>query len=79
MKEFTGKLLAKAQDSLEAAEILLANGKTEIATGRAYYAMFYVAEAMKKNFGSANMAMSMPPMVSILPKQKSSTPNTIAG
>ena len=33
MKEYTGKLLDKAQDSIEAA-------------GRAYYAMFYVAEAL---------------------------------
>ena len=46
MKEFTQKLLSKAQDSLEAAEILLANGKAEISIGRAYYAMFYVAEAL---------------------------------
>lgn len=46
MKEFTEKLFAKATDTLEAAEILLANGKAEIAIGRAYYAMFYVAEAL---------------------------------
>jgi uncharacterized protein (UPF0332 family) len=46
MKEFTEKLLAKAVDSLEAAHILLINGKAEIAIGRAYYAMFYVAEAL---------------------------------
>jgi uncharacterized protein (UPF0332 family) len=46
MKDFTGKLFAKAADTLEAADILLANGKAEIAIGRAYYAMFYVAEAL---------------------------------
>jgi uncharacterized protein (UPF0332 family) len=46
MKEYTGKLLDKAQDSIEAAEALLEIGKAEIAAGRAYYAMFYVAEAL---------------------------------
>jgi len=46
MKEYTGKLLDKAMDSIEGAEILLTNGKAEIAVGRAYYAMFYVAEAL---------------------------------
>jgi uncharacterized protein (UPF0332 family) len=46
MKEYTGKLLEKAADTIEAAEILLDNDKAEIAVGRAYYAMFYVAEAL---------------------------------
>ena len=46
MKDFTRRLLDKAIDSIEAAEILLSNGKTEIAIGRAYYAMFYIAEAL---------------------------------
>jgi uncharacterized protein (UPF0332 family) len=46
MKDYTGKLLDKAVDSIEGAEILLTNGKAEIAVGRAYYAMFYVAEAL---------------------------------
>ena len=46
MKEYTRKLLDKAQDSIEAAEALLEIGKAEIAAGRAYYAMFYVAEAL---------------------------------
>lgn len=30
MKEFTKKLFAKAADTLEAADILLANGKAEL-------------------------------------------------
>ena len=46
MKEQTAKLLDKAKDSIEAADILLTNGKADIAAGRAYYAMFYIAEAL---------------------------------
>lgn len=49
MKEYTGKLLEKAVDSIEAAEALTNIGKAEIAAGRAYYAMFYVAEALLYN------------------------------
>jgi uncharacterized protein (UPF0332 family) len=51
MKEYTTKLLDKAQDSIEAAEALLEIGKNEIAAGRAYYAMFYVAEALLSEKG----------------------------
>jgi uncharacterized protein (UPF0332 family) len=43
MKEYTRKLLEKALDAIEAAEILVDNGKADIGAGRAYYAMFYVA------------------------------------
>jgi len=46
MKEHSSKLLDKALDSIEGAEGLLNMGKPEIAAGRAYYAMFYVAEAL---------------------------------
>lgn len=46
MKKYTRKLLDKALDSIEAAEMLLENGKSDIGAGRAYYAMFYVAEAL---------------------------------
>ena len=46
MKEHSSKLFAKALDSIEGAEGLLNMGKEEIAAGRAYYAMFYVAEAL---------------------------------
>lgn len=53
MKEHTHKLLNKAIDSIEAAEILLDNKKPEIAMGRAYYAMFYVAEALLHEKGLA--------------------------
>jgi len=38
-------LLQKAKDSLEASELLLKNGYPDFAASRAYYSMFYVAEA----------------------------------
>ncbi|MBU4225115.1 MAG: HEPN domain-containing protein [Chloroflexi bacterium] len=46
MKGYSSKLLAKALDTIQGAEGLLDMGKAEIAAGRAYYAMFYVAEAL---------------------------------
>ena len=46
MKEHSRKLLAKALDTIEGAEGLLNMHKPEIAAGRAYYAMFYVAQAL---------------------------------
>ena len=46
MKEYSRKLLEKAIDSIEAAEVLLEIDKSEISAGRAYYAMFYIAEAL---------------------------------
>ena len=49
MKEYASKLLDKALDAIEAAEGLTNMGKAEFAAGRAYYAMFYVAEALLYN------------------------------
>ena len=49
MKEYSSKLLDKALDAIEAAEALLNIDKAEFAAGRAYYAMFYVAEALLYN------------------------------
>lgn len=46
MKEYTRKLLDKSLDSIEAAQGLINMDKPEIAAGRAYYAMFYVAETL---------------------------------
>lgn len=46
MKEYTRQLLDKAIDTIEGAELLLEHGKTDIAAGRAYYALFYIAEAL---------------------------------
>jgi uncharacterized protein (UPF0332 family) len=49
MKDYTSKLLSKALDAIEAAEALQNIDKHEFAAGRAYYAMFYVAEALLYN------------------------------
>jgi uncharacterized protein (UPF0332 family) len=49
VKEYSSKLLNKALDAIEAAEALLNIDKPEFAAGRAYYAMFYVAEALLYN------------------------------
>ena len=46
MKEETAMLLAKARRSVEAARALLDRGDYDFAAGRAYYAMFYVAEGL---------------------------------
>jgi uncharacterized protein (UPF0332 family) len=51
MKESTQKLLSRALDAIQAAEILLTNSRAEFAAGRAYYAMFYVAEALLNEKG----------------------------
>jgi len=40
------KLLAKASRAISAAEMLLGAADVDFAAGRAYYAMFYVAEAL---------------------------------
>jgi uncharacterized protein (UPF0332 family) len=46
VKAKTERLLEKAQDAIEAAELLLKGGKQNFAAGRAYYSMFYIAEAL---------------------------------
>ena len=46
MKETTEKLLEKASRSVQAAEHLAKDGDAEFAVGRAYYAMFYAAQAL---------------------------------
>jgi uncharacterized protein (UPF0332 family) len=51
VNEYSRKLLEKAVDAIEAAEILVDNEKSDIAAGRAYYAMFYVAEALLSEKG----------------------------
>jgi uncharacterized protein (UPF0332 family) len=45
MKPESKKLLVKADRALRAAELLLRDGAPDFAAGRAYYAMFYAAEA----------------------------------
>lgn len=51
MNEYTRKLLDKAIDTIESAELLLDHGKTDVAAGRAYYALFYIAEALLNEKG----------------------------
>lgn len=46
-------LLEKAKDSLEAAELLAEKEYYDFAASRAYYSMFYVAEAFLLGEGSA--------------------------
>ena len=46
MKVGTRQLLEKAERAIQAAEVLLSALGAEFAAGRAYYAMFYVAEAL---------------------------------
>ncbi|MCP3959741.1 MAG: HEPN domain-containing protein [bacterium] len=46
MKDHTLLLLEKAEHSIRAARILLEADEPDFATSRAYYAMFYVAEAL---------------------------------
>lgn len=45
MTEDQRELLQKAEQSLEAAKLLLTNSYADYATSRAYYTMFYIAEA----------------------------------
>ena len=51
MKEATEKLLAKAARALRVAERLRTDEDAEFAVGRAYYAMFYAAEALLNEKG----------------------------
>jgi uncharacterized protein (UPF0332 family) len=46
LKEKTGKLLNKAAHAIRASELLLRGGEMDFAVGRAYYAMFYTAQAL---------------------------------
>ena len=51
MTEDQLELLLKARQSLSAAGILLNNGFPDYATSRAYYTMFYIAEAFLEGEG----------------------------
>jgi uncharacterized protein (UPF0332 family) len=48
-----GLLLKKAEDSLRAAELLSVNGLYDFAASRAYYTMFYIAQAFLLGEGLA--------------------------
>ena len=47
MKEALQAILDKAQDSLEAARMLAEGGYHDFSASRAYYAMYYTAEALR--------------------------------
>lgn len=51
MKEASERLLDKAARAIASAERELASGDAEFAVARAYYAMFYVAEALLNEKG----------------------------
>ena len=51
MKDATQKLLAKAARALEVTKRLKADKDAEFVVGRAYYAMFYVTEALLNEKG----------------------------
>ena len=51
MKEATKQFFEKADRSIEAARILLREGAYDFAASRAYYAMFYAAEALLNEQG----------------------------
>jgi len=51
VNDSTRQLLEKAGRAIEAAETLLGREITEFAAGRAYYAMFYTAEALLNEQG----------------------------
>jgi len=53
MKPEQGSLLRKAEDSLNAAKLMRQNGYYDFAASRAYYTMFYVAEAFLLEYGLA--------------------------
>lgn len=52
MNDTTQKLLQKADRAINAGTNALAGGHVESAAGRAYYAMFYVAEALLNERGN---------------------------
>ncbi len=51
MKEITKQFLEKADEAIVAAQQLLTDGHSDFAAGRAYYAMFYVTEALLNEKG----------------------------
>lgn len=53
MTEDQLELLQQARDSISAARLLLDNGYPDYAASRAYYAMFYIAEAFLESEGLA--------------------------
>jgi uncharacterized protein (UPF0332 family) len=53
MKPDIQVLINKAKDSLSAAKTLVRDGYYDFAASRAYYSMFYIAEAMLMQIGQS--------------------------
>lgn len=53
MKPEQAELLQKARESLGAAKLMQRNGYDDFAAARAYYSMFYIAEAFLLEYGLA--------------------------
>ena len=51
MRKSTEQLLDKASRAIEAAKVLVRENSSDFAAGRAYYGMFYVAEALLNERG----------------------------
>lgn len=51
MRQEVHKLLDKASRAVDAAELLLREGSSDFAASRAYYSMFYAAEALLADRG----------------------------
>jgi uncharacterized protein (UPF0332 family) len=60
-EDYIARLMAKADESLDAAQSLLAGGHDAFAASRTYYAMFYAAEAalLKKGLSFSKHAAVM--------------------
>jgi len=71
MTEEQRELLEEARDSIAAAKLLLDGGFLGYAASRAYYAMFYVAEAFwrAKGYPSQSTPLSSQPSASVTPKR----------
>jgi len=53
MTKDAAELIKKAKESVSAAELLISQGYNDFAVSRAYYAMFYVAEACLSSLGQS--------------------------
>ena len=65
MTEDQRELLEEARDSIAAARLLLDGGFPGYAASRAYYAMFYVAEALLEELSFSNTPRSSQPSASV--------------
>jgi uncharacterized protein (UPF0332 family) len=81
LKEETFALFEKAERSIRNAEKTMVDGDLDFAASRAYYAMFYVADALlgEKICTLANMAVHTVLLVNILSKLANLMPSISDG